>query len=188
MSIYNMTYRTKTYLAGDWTGDKDLIDKLHEWNDSDKLALHFTDVHSLTSSNDMTLNCNIKKSLRQRLNLSKTFVLIVGKNTKNLRSGSCATCAYYNKGLLNIAPYCTASQCNVIEYRSYVDYECEMALKDFQAGKLKNIVVIYNGLSKVDRSRCPESLRNIGVHIPSDFLEDGTRYWNYQSIKNAICK
>ena len=83
-----MTYRTKTYLAGDWTGDKDLIDKLHEWNDSNKLALNFTDVHSLTSSNDMTLNCNIKKSLRQRLNLSKTYVLIVGKNIKNLRSGS----------------------------------------------------------------------------------------------------
>lgn len=28
MSIYDMTKRTKTYLAGDWTGDKDLIDKL----------------------------------------------------------------------------------------------------------------------------------------------------------------
>lgn len=30
MNIYDMTNRTKTYLAGDWTGDKDLIDKLHE--------------------------------------------------------------------------------------------------------------------------------------------------------------
>ena len=69
-----MTKRTKTYLAGDWTGDKNLIDKLHEWNDSKRLALNFTDVHSLTSSNDATLNCNIKKSLRQRMNISKTFV------------------------------------------------------------------------------------------------------------------
>lgn len=77
-----MTNRTKTYLAGDWTGDKDLIDKLHEWNDSEGLALNFTDVHSLTSSSDATLNCNIKKSLRQRMNISKTFVLIVGKDTK----------------------------------------------------------------------------------------------------------
>lgn len=127
-----MTNRTKTYLAGDWTGDKDLIDKLHEWNDSERLALNFTDVHSLTSSNDATLNCNIKKSLRQRMNISKTFVLIVGKDTKNLRSGSCATCANYSKGLWGIAPYCTVSQCNHIDYRSYVDYECDMALKDYQ--------------------------------------------------------
>ena len=27
MNIYEMTNRTKTYLAGDWTGDKDLIKK-----------------------------------------------------------------------------------------------------------------------------------------------------------------
>ena len=26
MSIYDMSYRTKTYLAGDWDGDRDLID------------------------------------------------------------------------------------------------------------------------------------------------------------------
>ena len=36
-----MTYRTKTYIAGDWTGDKNLIDKLHEWNDNANLNLHF---------------------------------------------------------------------------------------------------------------------------------------------------
>lgn len=43
-------------------------------------------------------------------------------------------------------------------------------------GKLKNIVVIYNGLSKVDKSRCPDSLRNIGTHIPSDCLENGVLF------------
>lgn len=188
MSIYDMTKRTKTYLAGDWTGEKNLIDKLHEWNDSKRLALNFTDVHSLTSSNDAILNCNIKKSLRQRMNISKTFVLIVGKYTKDLRSGSRANCKNYNKGLWGIAPYCTVSQRNHIDYRSYVDYECDMALKDYQNGKLKNIVVIYNGLSKVDKSRCPKSLQNIGTHIPSVYLKNGTHCWDYQTIKNAICK
>jgi len=29
-----VAYRTKTYIAGDWTGDKNLIDELYEWNDS----------------------------------------------------------------------------------------------------------------------------------------------------------
>ena len=28
-------YRTKTYIAGDWTGDKDLIDQLYTWNNSE---------------------------------------------------------------------------------------------------------------------------------------------------------
>lgn len=122
------------------------------------------------------------------MNISKIFVLIVGKYTKDLRSGSCANCINYSKGLWGIAPYCTVSQRNHIDYRSYVDYECDMALKDYLNGKLKNIIVIYNGLSKVDKSRCPESLRNIGTHIPSVYLENGTHCWDYQTIKNAICK
>ena len=26
-----MAYRTKTYIAGDWTGDKKAIEKLYDW-------------------------------------------------------------------------------------------------------------------------------------------------------------
>ena len=29
MAIDDCKYRTKTYIAGDWTGDSDLINKLH---------------------------------------------------------------------------------------------------------------------------------------------------------------
>lgn len=29
-----MAYRTRTYVAGDWTGDKNAIDQLFKWNDS----------------------------------------------------------------------------------------------------------------------------------------------------------
>ena len=189
MSIYDMSYRTKTYLAGDWDGDKDLVDQLHKWNDNVHLALNFTDVHDLTSSSDNSKNCSIKRSLRQRLNLTKTFVLIVGRNTKALRSGSCALCSNYRKGIYGLSPYCYSSSSNAIDFRSYVDYECEMALKDYYDGKIKNIVVIYNGLLNVDKSRCPDCLKNVGVHIPSDRLgTDGKRYWNYQAIKNAISK
>ena len=47
-----MTYRTRTYIAGDWSGDKDLIDKLYEWNNSRKWDLHFIDAHELTQARD----------------------------------------------------------------------------------------------------------------------------------------
>ena len=79
MSIYEMKNRTKTYLAGDWTGDEDLIEKIKEWNKDNNLGISFTDVHELTSSSDSSLNCSIKSSLRKRLSICKTFVLIVGK-------------------------------------------------------------------------------------------------------------
>lgn len=30
-----MVYRTRTYIAADWDGDRDAVDQLHKWNDSD---------------------------------------------------------------------------------------------------------------------------------------------------------
>lgn len=188
MSIDNMVYRTKTYIAGDWTGDKDLIDKLNEWNNSKNLLLSFVNVHEVTQSSDSTLNCNIKRSLRKRLNITKTFVLIVGEKTRLLRSGACYLCDKYNNGIdwLGISPFCNNG--GSVDNRSYIQYECEMALKDFNAGELKNIVVIYNGLLYPDYSRCPEVMRGVGTHIGSDIVENGEVKWAYSRIKNAICK
>lgn len=186
MNIYEMTNRTKTYLAGDWTGDKDLIKKIQEWNTSNRFGLNFVDVHELTSSNDGSLNCSIKASLRARMNISKTFVLVVGKNTKSLRSGACFCCSRYRIAY-NGSPYCLNSQFNSIDNRSFVQYECEMALKDYNDGKLKNIVVIYNGRTTPDKSLCPDCLKNVGIHIGSDVINGGKRCWNYQVIKKQIC-
>lgn len=63
------TYRTKTYIAGDWDHDKDAVDKLYQWNGSNYWSLSFTDAHDLTQANDSSLNCSIKSSLKTRLDL-----------------------------------------------------------------------------------------------------------------------
>ena len=72
---FRATYRTKTYIAGDWTGDSDAIEQLYKWNDSKYWSLHFIDAHDLTQAKDSSLNCSIKASLKTRLDASKTFVL-----------------------------------------------------------------------------------------------------------------
>ena len=41
-----MVYRTRTYIAADWDGDRDAVDQLHKWNDSDYWAISFTDPRS----------------------------------------------------------------------------------------------------------------------------------------------
>ena len=84
-----MAYRTKTYLAGDWTGDKNAIDQLHKWNNSEYWGLSFNDAHDITQSNDGSLNCSIKASLATRLDVSKTFVLVIGNSTNTRRAGEC---------------------------------------------------------------------------------------------------
>lgn len=71
-----MVYRTKTYIAADWDGDKNAVEQLYKWKKSNYWSLDFHDAHDLTQARDSSLNCSIKSSLATRLDVSKTFVLI----------------------------------------------------------------------------------------------------------------
>ena len=169
-----MVYRTKTYIAGDWTGDQDLIDQLYKWNNSNYWGLHFVNAHDITSSRDSSKPCSIKRSLSTRLDASKTFVLIVGANTNNLTKGSCQWCGSYD----SYHQSCVVG--SYVDYRSFVKYECDKAKKD----DLK-IVVLYN-YAAIHKDKCPESIRYTGKHLPAIYYDNGQAYWDYQAIKKAI--
>ena len=169
-----MYYRTKTYLAGDWTGDSDAIAVLKEWNRNNYLTLSFVDVHDFKSARDTSLNCTIKASLKQRIDMSKTFVLIVGNETRTLRAGSCRYCSSLN----SYSHYCVRGYS--VDYRSYIEYECDLSIK---AGI--RIVVLYNS-TVVDKSKCPDAVKNLGVHIPMLYYNNGSRRWNYKLVKQYL--
>lgn len=169
-----MVYRTKTYIAADWTGDNDAVEILHKWNNSRHWSLSFSDAHELTQAKDTSLKCSIKASLRERMNASKTFILIVGDNTRTITNGSCQYCRNYNAFIHGCGVGRSTS------YSSFVQYECELAVK---AGI--RIIVLYNQAS-VDRHKCPEILRDKGTHVPMVFIQDGKYYWDYQAVRNAL--
>lgn len=169
-----MYYRTKTYLAGDWTGDSNAIETLKEWNRNKYLTLSFVDAHDFKSARDTSLNCTIKASLKQRMDMSKTFVLIVGNETKTLRAGSCRYCNSLN----SYSHYCVRGYS--VDYRSYIEYECDLAIK---AGI--RIVVLYNS-TVVDKSKCPDAVKNLGVHIPMLYYNNGSRRWSYKLVKQYL--
>lgn len=169
-----MAYRTRTYIAGDWTGDRDAIEQLYKWNNG-YWSLSFTDAHELTQARDTSLNCSIKKSLKERMDVSHTFVLIVGNQTDAITAGGCQFCHSYNSW----NSYCARG--HSLDYRSYIKYECEIAI----AAGIK-IVVLYNSTT-VNKNKCPASLRNVGVHVPMVFMgQDGRYYWDYETVKKAI--
>lgn len=171
-----MYYRTRTYLAGDWDGDYDLINQIQERNKSDNWALDFSDAHDLMQARDGSLPCTIKNSLSQRLDASKTFVLIVGKHTNDVTKGSCQYCSNYPS---------RCSHNGYFDFRSFVKYECEKAAREYKAGNMR-IVVIYNS-QYIYKDRCPESLRFIGKHIPGLGTNAyGSSVLNYLEIKKAI--
>ena len=168
-----MSYRTYTYLAADWDNDKEVIDKLRSWNDSDYWGLSFKDAHDLMQSSDSSLNCSIKDNLGDRMDVSKTFVLIVGDKTKSVRAGSCSYCSHYSY----------SSGCDKgwsTSLKSFIEYECDKAVRD----GLK-IVVIYNS-AYVFKSRCPDAVVDEGTHIAGYSWENGSKKWNYSAIKKAI--
>lgn len=169
-----MPYRTKTYLAAEWDGDHDAIEQLQKWNNSNFWSLSFTDAHDITQARDGSLNCSIKASLNTRLDASKTFVLVVGPNTKTVRNGSCQYCASYN------SYHQRCHRGKPISYRSYIEHECDKAIRD----DLK-IVVLYNSTS-VDRSKCPESIRYIGTHEAMVFRKGLDLYWDYTTVRDAL--
>jgi hypothetical protein len=170
-----MTYRTKTYIAADWEGDRDAVEQLNKWNKSKYWGLSFNDAHDLQQSRDESLNCSIKRSLVYRLNASKTFVLIVGNSTKTLRSGSCQYCSSKNR-LIG-----SCSRGYNIDNRGYIEFECEKAVRD---EKLK-IIVLYNA-ARVDRSKCPDIINSYGIHKAMLYIENSQYYWNYEAVKSAF--
>ena len=180
-------YRTRTYVAGDWTGDSDAIEQLTKWNEGNKWNFHFVDAHSNFNCYDTPMPCTIKESLAARMSKSKVFVLVVGDCTKTTRKGSCSYQACGNK---KYNYYWHQYECGVAgksyDTTSFIDYECEMAYKAWKRGDMK-IVVLYNAAS-VNKSKCPEILRTIGTHsaMKSYNAVWGAYMYDYYKVRKAI--
>ncbi|MBR0456964.1 MAG: molecular chaperone Tir [Firmicutes bacterium] len=162
-----------TYIAADFDHDKGAVDCLY-WMRRNGY-IYFKDAHDIQQSNDDSLACSIKKSLRNRLDQSYKFILIVGDHTDTVTKGGCQLCGSYNSHTYSCGRGYT------VDYRSFIKFECDKAVAD----NLK-IVVLYNSGS-VDRSLCPEAVRWKGTHQKMWYRgTDGKNYWDYNGIANAI--
>lgn len=170
-----MSYRNKTYIAGDWDHDFDAINRIYEWKEGKKWNLDFHDAHAMKQARDTSLPCSIKKSLKERLDASKLFVLVVGNHTDTVTKGSCHLCNSYNSYTGCCARYYWTDK------RSFIKYECDKAV---DAGI--DIVVLYNSTT-VDKTKCPQAVRDKGKHLPMIIRgTDGKLYWDYHAVKSAL--
>lgn len=162
-----------TYIAADFDHDENAVNHLHQMKKSGKI--NFFDAHQLQQSYDSSLACSIKKSLKNRLDESYKFVLIVGSHTDTVSKGGCQLCQSYN----SYGKYCARGYS--IDYRSFIKFECDKAVENGL-----RIVVLYNS-TKVDRSLCPEVVRYKGTHQRMIYWGlDGKRYWDDSAISQAF--
>ena len=104
---------------------------------------------------------------------------IKDSNTDTVTAGSCIYCGSYN----SYTKACAKG--HSIDYSSYIKYECDEALKAYNDGNMK-IIVLYNSCS-VNKSRCPSALRNVGIHSPMGKVHsDGKCYYDYATVKKAF--
>lgn len=79
-----MPYRNKTYVCFDADSDIHYYRLMQAWKQSDYTEFNFHNAHLvntiLATSNEET----IKRRLRERLNESKIFVVLIGENTRYL--------------------------------------------------------------------------------------------------------
>jgi Thoeris protein ThsB, TIR-like domain len=79
-----MVYSNKTYVAFD--GDKDIhyYYLMKAWKSSEYVSFNFYDAHDINTARDTSLEETIKKRLKERMSNAKSFVLLVGENTRYL--------------------------------------------------------------------------------------------------------
>ncbi len=162
-----------TYIAADYDNDQKAVEVLYKMKENG--YIHFKDAHELQQSNDSSLACSIKKSLKYRMDNSYRFVLVVGKHTNTITKGGCQICDSYNSHT-----YSCARGYNV-DYNSFVKFECENAVKNNM-----NIIVLYKDTT-INRELCPESIRMKGHHQRMwKRGEDGKIYWDYSAIASVF--
>lgn len=110
------------------------------------------------------------------MDASKRFILIVGDHTDSVTKGSCQWCWSYRRGY---------KPCNVgkyVAFESHIEYECWIAK---ETGV--EIVALYNP-ARMNKSLCPEVIKDCGVHAPMKSYCKGYLAWDYRQVKMVLGK
>lgn len=80
-----MSYRNKTYVCFDGDNDIHYYRLMCAWKQNDGIDFNFYNAHDLNNAKDTSTEETIKRKLRERLNNSKVFVVLIGEKTRYLQ-------------------------------------------------------------------------------------------------------
>lgn len=78
-----MVYRNKAYVALDYDEDSNYYNLFKAWRDKKEIDFDFYDAHDLNNLRDYSKEETIKRKLKERLDRSQIFILLLGEKTKN---------------------------------------------------------------------------------------------------------
>lgn len=79
-----MAYRNRVFISFDGDNDIHYYRLMKAWKQNDRTDFSFSDAHDIKQARDTSLEETIKRSLRDRLNNSRIFVILIGERTRYL--------------------------------------------------------------------------------------------------------
>lgn len=77
-----MSYRNKTYVCLDYDEDSYYYNMMKAWKENDNIEFDFYNAHELNRLMEWSSEETIKNKLRERMNNTVNFIVLVGENTK----------------------------------------------------------------------------------------------------------
>lgn len=197
----------RVYISADYdwnSGDRNVVDELNKWSDSNKYLVEFTDMAKVVSGsvayNPDCCICDLKAEFNTQINLSSAVIFVIGDKTATRTAGSkcdrvdkewleCQCTPYkQNANGTKYCKHCTTSPSsggddigNINRY-SYLRHEFEQAKR-----KDKQIIVVYNSLIK-QPSWLPWYLSEYESIAVPFWIKNywGDKVGNYAYIKKAL--
>lgn len=201
--------RKRVYISADYdevNGDRNVIDQLNKWNDSERYKVEFTDTAQVksgsVSDNPDCRICDLKKEFNKQINASSVVIFIVGDKTASRAAGK--SCERNSKAQTEC--YCTpykanaagSKQCKVlftvsvgenedvgiINTYSYLEHEFRQAAK---RKSKEQIVILYNSTRK-ESAWLPSYMSEYeNIAVPFWTINDsGNKVGNYAYIKFVL--
>ena len=79
-----MSYKNKTYVCFDADTDMNYYRLMQAWKENEIIAFDFQNAHEINDIRDGSSEETIKRKLRERLENTKVFIVLIGDNTRNL--------------------------------------------------------------------------------------------------------
>lgn len=197
----------RVYISADYdpyTGDRDVVDELIKWSNSNKYLVDFVDMAAVASGSvaqdsDCRI-CDLKLEFNKQINASSVLLCIVGNNTASRTAGSVcprttspwymSKCTPYKRNcegakyckVLNKSLYRKQGDVDCINNYSYLRHEFEQAKK-----RDKQIIVVYNSFYK-QPTWLPSYLKGYEYQAFPFWIHNslGDKVGNYAAIKKAL--
>ena len=134
-----MDTQVKVHITADWENDQSVVDQIIKWNQDQGEPFSMEDSSNILEDMESEWSCFVRETLKEKIQKTDIFLLIMGEQTNLVQDGSCFFCENY-RGFSGVCAHGRTA-----DTRGIIEFQCDMA-REFQ----KKIVVV-DATKPIDR-------------------------------------